>query len=73
MSDTTDFTIVIILLFILIVYVSYIRKFIDSINNINNVKCNPVNLFLKSIYADSDENSVNDFAHCVQSIKRQDV
>lgn len=71
MSDTTDFTIVITLLFLLICYVSYIRKLIDSIHDINNTKCNPVNLFLKAIYADSDSpENIDDFAQCVQSIRK---
>jgi hypothetical protein len=71
MSDTTDFTIVITLLFLLICYVSYIRKLIDSVQDINNTKCNPVNLFLKAIYADSDSpENVDDFAQCVQSIRK---
>ena len=68
MSDTTDFTIVITLLFVLICYISYIRKLIDSVQNINNTKCNPVNLFLKAIYADPDSTK-DDFAECVQSIR----
>lgn len=69
MSDTTDFTIVITLLFILICYVSYIRKLIDSVNDINNIKCNPVNLFLKSIYADSNSSEgIDDFADCVHEL-----
>jgi hypothetical protein len=69
MSDTTDFTIVILLLFLLICYVSYIRKLIDSVHDINNTKCNPVNLFLKAIYADSDSENIDEFAQCVQSMR----
>ena len=43
----------------------YIRKLIDSQNDINNIKCNPVNLFLKSIHAEPSE-SIDEFAQCVQ-------
>ena len=65
MSDSTDFTIVIILLFGLIIYVLFINKIIKAYYDINNIKCNPVNLFLKSINAEASE-SIDDFAECVQ-------
>jgi hypothetical protein len=65
MSDSTDFTIVIVLLFGFIFYVYYLRKIIDALYDINNIKCNPVNLFLKSINAEPSE-SINNFAECVQ-------
>jgi hypothetical protein len=65
MSDSTDFSIVIILLFGFTFYVFYLRKIIDAVYDINNIKCNPVNLFLKSINAEPSE-SINNFAECVQ-------
>ena len=65
MSDSTDFTIVIVLLFGFIFYIYYLRKIIDALYDINNIKCNPVNLFLKSINAEPSE-SINNFAECVQ-------
>jgi hypothetical protein len=64
MSDITDLTIVIILMVILICYTSYLRVLIEATFNINNVKCNPLNLFIKSINADSPD-SIDDFAECV--------
>jgi hypothetical protein len=65
MSDSTDFTIIIVLLFGFTFYVYYLRKIIDAVYDINNIKCNPVNLFLKSINAEPSE-SINSFAECVQ-------
>lgn len=65
MSDTTDFSIILILLVGLNIYIYYVRKIIDSQNDINNIKCNPVNLFLKSIHAEPSE-SIDEFAQCVQ-------
>lgn len=65
MSDSTDFTIIIVLLFGFIFYIYYLRKIIDAIYDINNIKCNPVNLFLKSINAEPSE-SIDSFAECVQ-------
>jgi hypothetical protein len=65
MSDSTDFSIVIILLFGFTFYVYYLRKIIDAVYDINNIKCNPVNLFLKSINEEPSE-SINNFAECVQ-------
>ena len=65
MSDTTDLSIVLIIIFGYIIYIFYIKKIIFAKYDINNIKCNPVNLFLKSINADSADN-INDFAECVQ-------
>jgi hypothetical protein len=65
MSDTTDFSIILILLVGFNIYVYYVRKIIDSQYDINNIKCNPVNLFLKSIYAEPSE-TIDEFAQCVQ-------
>jgi hypothetical protein len=65
MSDSTDLGIIVILIIGLILYVTYIRKMIDSKYDINSIKCNPINLFLKSINADMQE-STNNFAECVQ-------
>lgn len=65
MSDSTDFTIIIVLLFGFTFYVYYLRKIIDALYDINNIKCNPVNLFLKSINEEPSE-SINNFAECVQ-------
>ena len=65
MSDNTDLSIIIILLFGFIIYVYYIRKTIDAKYDIHNIKCNPVNLFLKSINAEPSE-TIDDFAECVQ-------
>jgi|LauGreSuBDMM15SN_2_FD.fasta_scaffold2526437_1 hypothetical protein len=65
MSDSTDLSIILILLIGFCIYVYYVRKIIDSKYDINNIKCNPVNLFLKSINADASE-SVDNFAECVQ-------
>jgi hypothetical protein len=65
MSDTKDFSIILILLIGFNIYVYYIRKIIDSQNDINNIKCNPINLFLKSIHAEPSE-SIDEFAQCVQ-------
>ena len=65
MSDSTDLGIIIVLIVGLILYVVYIRKMIDSKYDINSIKCNPINLFLKSINADMQE-STNNFAECVQ-------
>jgi len=65
MSDTTDLSIIIIIIFLFLLYVYYIRKVINAKYNIHNIKCNPVNLFLKSINADSAE-SIDNFAECVQ-------
>ena len=49
MSDSTDLGIIIMLIVGLILYVVYVRKMIDSKYDINSIKCNPINLFLKSI------------------------
>jgi hypothetical protein len=65
MSDSTDFTIIIVLLFGFTFYIYYLRKIIDALYDINNIKCNPVNLFLKSIHAEPSE-SIDEFAQCVQ-------
>ena len=65
MSDSTDLGIIIMLIVGLLLYVIYIRKLIDSKYDINSIKCNPINLFLKSINADMQE-STNNFAECVQ-------
>ena len=65
MSDSSDLSIIIILLFGFGFYVYYLRKMIDAKYDINNMKCNPVNLFLKSINAEPSE-SINNFAECVQ-------
>jgi len=65
MSDSTDFTIVVVILFGFTFYVYYLRNIIDALYDINNIKCNPVNLFLKSINAEPSE-SINNFAECVQ-------
>ena len=65
MSDSTDFGIIIMLIVGLILYVIYIRNLIDSKYDINSIKCNPINLFLKSINTDMQE-STNNFAECVQ-------
>lgn len=65
MSDTTDLGIIIILLSILFVYVIYVRKLINAKYDINNTKCNPLNLFLKSIDAESSE-GIDNFAECIQ-------
>jgi len=65
MSDTTDLSICILLLVGFGIYVSYVRKMIDAKYDIHNIKCNPINLFLKSIDADTSE-SINNFAECVQ-------
>ena len=65
MSDTTDLSIIIILIVLLTLYIYYVRKTIDAKYDINNIKCNPVNLFLKSINAEPSE-SINNFAECVQ-------
>jgi hypothetical protein len=64
MSDSTDLGIIIILIVGLLFYVIYVRKLIDSKYDINSIKCNPINLFLKSINADMYE-STNNFAECV--------
>lgn len=73
MSDSTDFTIIIVLLFGFVFYVYYLRKIIDSIYDIHNIKCNPVNLFLKSINAEPSE-SINNFAECVNLLgAHQDI
>jgi len=65
MSDSTDLGIIIVLIVGLILYVVYVRKLIDSKYDINSIKCNPINLFLKSINANMQE-STNNFAECVQ-------
>jgi hypothetical protein len=65
MSDSTDLSIVLIIIVGYIIYIFYIKKIIFAKYDINNIKCNPVNLFLKSINADSADN-INDFAECVQ-------
>ena len=65
MSDSTDLSIIIILLFGLFAYVIYVRRMIDAKYDINSIKCNPVNLFLKSINADTTD-SIDNFAECVQ-------
>ncbi len=70
MSDTTDFSIVIILIVGLIVYIYYVKKLINAKYNINDIKCNPINLFLKSINADPEE-SIDNFAECVQLLGPQ--
>ena len=65
MSDSTDLGIIILLILGLLIYVLYVRKMIDSKYDIHSIKCNPINLFLKSINADMQE-STNNFAECVQ-------
>jgi len=65
MSDTTDLSIIILLLVILIGYVTYVRNLINAKYDVNSTKCDPLNLFLKSINSDSGE-GINDFAECVQ-------
>jgi hypothetical protein len=65
MSDTTDLSIIIVLVIGLIVYIHFIKRIIYAKYDINNIKCNPVNLFLKSINADTTD-SINNFAECVQ-------
>ena len=65
MSDSTDLGIIIILIIGLLIYVLYVRKMIDSKYDIHSIKCNPINLFLKSINEDMEE-STNNFAECVQ-------
>ena len=65
MSDTTDLGIIIILVFGLIINTFYVRRLIDSKYDINSIKCNPINLFLKSINEDPRD-SVNSFGECVQ-------
>jgi hypothetical protein len=65
MSDTTDLSIIIILIVLLTLYIYYVRKTIDAKYDINNIKCNPINLFLKSINAEPEE-SIDNFAECVQ-------
>ena len=65
MSDTTDLSIIIILMVLLTLYIYYVRKTIDAKYDINNIKCNPINLFLKSINAEPEE-SIDNFAECVQ-------
>jgi hypothetical protein len=65
MSDTTDLSIILLLLLSLTVYVLYVRKLINATYNISNTKCNPVNLFLKSIDAESSE-GIDNFAECIQ-------
>jgi hypothetical protein len=65
MSDMTDLSIIFIIIFGYIAYIYYIKKIIYAKYDINNIKCNPVNLFLKSINADSADN-IDDFAECVQ-------
>ncbi len=72
MSDITDFSIILILLVGFNIYVYYIRKIIDSQHDINNIKCNPVNLFLKSIHAEPSE-SIDEFAQCVQLLGPKQV
>lgn len=72
MSDTSDLTIVIILMGGFVLYVYYIRKTIDAIYDINNIKCNPINLFLKSINEEPSE-SIDNFAECVQLLGPQDT
>ena len=61
----TDLSIIFIIIFGYIAYIYYIKKIIYAKYDINNIKCNPVNLFLKSINADSADN-IDDFAECVQ-------
>lgn len=70
MSDTTDLSIIIILLVGFSVYIYYLRKMIDAKYDINNIKCNPVNLFLNSINADTPD-SIDNFAECVQLLGPQ--
>jgi hypothetical protein len=72
MSDTTDFSIILILIGGFITYVYFIRKYIDAKNDINNIKCNPINLFLKSIYSEPSE-SIDEFAQCVQLLGPHDT
>jgi hypothetical protein len=65
MSDSTDLGIIILLIIGLLFYLLYVRKLIDSKYDIYSIKCNPINLFLKSINADMYE-STNNFADCVK-------
>jgi hypothetical protein len=65
MSDSTDLGIIILLIIGLLLYVLYVRKLIDSKYDINSIRCNPINLFLKSINADMQESTYN-FAQCVK-------
>ena len=65
MSDTTDLSIILILIGGLIVYIYYVKNSINAKYDFNNMKCNPVNLFLKSINSYAEE-SIDNFAECVQ-------
>lgn len=71
MSDTTDLGIIIILVLGLIINTFYVRRLIDSKYDINSIKCNPINLFLKSINDDPREGT-NNFAQCVQLFSEPD-
>ena len=64
MSDTTDLSIIILLIFILIMYMLYVTRIINAKYDVNNTKCDPLNLFLKSINAESSE-GIDNFAECV--------
>lgn len=68
MSDTTDLAIIIILIIGFILYIYYLRKIINATYDINSIKCNPINLFLKSINA-SPTDSINQFSECIQLYK----
>jgi uncharacterized membrane protein len=70
MSDNTDLSIIIIILFSFIIYVYYVRRTIDAKYDIHNIKCNPINLFLKSINEDPEQ-SIDNFAECVQLLGPQ--
>ena len=65
MSDTTDLSIIGLLMIGLILYMLYVKMKISTKHDINSIKCNPVNLFLKSINSDQ-EKSVKEFAECVK-------
>jgi len=64
-SDSTDLGIIIILIIGLILYILYVQIIISTKFDIYSTKCNPVNLFLKSINSDHAE-SIKEFSECVK-------
>jgi len=67
MGDTLNLTIVLVLFGLLFIYLSFLTITIQTFYSINNAQCSPINLFIKSIGAD-DENNVDNFAHCVKTM-----
>ena len=67
MSDITDRNIVFVLSLGFVLYLMYIKGLLKAKHDAKYFKCNPVNLFLKSINA-SEETGIHNFQTCVSEM-----